>query len=441
MYFMVTTLRDEQPLVTVVETAHLPIYAIEFPSVALCPYNHINWIRYEAAKEKFLPHNPSNETQKAFYDLLVAMENMTFTYLSSVGKLLKRQPLPQVVNDISLNHLAQFMAFRCNEIFVWCSFDGTEYDCCKLFVRERTDQGVCLVFNSLISVESRIKKLKDSYYPWRVRKSGAESGLSFILRYNASYVRPNTYTSFRFKLMVKEAQEWSQILYHIFYPNTHADVMITPILTETASEARLIDPEKRNCLFWNEKSSKYGRIDGLPYNKLNCLSHCQHKFIMKHCEYNNKECKVADLACLYRHRDVFNYLKGPLQDHFINDTRRGMNCDCIDNCLSMVYLVAVNTQPIHSFQANTKIPEIYAHVYYNRDTLTKYASRLDYTFLDMVAYFGGVLGLFLGASVFSFVEILYAVIRWSVCFIFTKLKVSLLSQKVRVRTKVDVIRE
>uniref|UniRef100_A0A1I8MKQ6 Pickpocket protein 19 n=1 Tax=Musca domestica TaxID=7370 RepID=A0A1I8MKQ6_MUSDO len=401
--------------------------------LAVCPYNHVNWIRYRAAEEKYLPHDPPKEIREAFYDVLVAMENVTFTHLTPLERLIKRSSLPPVVRNISLHDLSQSMAYRCNEIFVWCIFDGTEYDCCKLFIRERTDQGICLVFNSLITKESRMKKLKDAYYPWRVRYAGEESGLSFILRYNESYVRPNSYTTFKARLMIKEAEEWSQPLHHIFYANTHADVMITPILTETASEARLIDAETRNCLFWNERSSKYGRIHGLPYNKLNCLAHCQHKFIMKHCN--------CSMTLFFPKMHVFNYLKGRHQDQYINDTRRGMECDCIDNCMSLVYLAAVNIQPIHNYEANATIPEIYFHVYYNRNTLTKYVAHLEYTYLDMVGYMGGVLGLFLGGSILSVVEIPYAVIRIFVYFIVEKWNAFRRAKKVRISNRVDVIKE
>lgn len=161
LYIRVAHLTEEQPLVTVVETAHLPIYKIEFPAVAVCPYNHVNWIRYRAAEEKYLPHDPPKEIREAFYDVLVAMENVTFTHLTPLERLIKRSSLPPVVRNISLHDLSQSMAYRCNEIFVWCIFDGTEYDCCKLFIRERTDQGICLVFNSLITKESRMKKVRE----------------------------------------------------------------------------------------------------------------------------------------------------------------------------------------------------------------------------------------------------------------------------------------
>ncbi|XP_073821515.1 pickpocket protein 19-like [Musca autumnalis] len=453
MLIMVMRLREEQPLVTVVENAHLPIYTIHFPALAVCPFNKINWLRYGAAEEKYLPKNATQEERDTFYHLLIAMEHMTFSYLMPLNEFVKRRSLPPLLRDIPLYDVAQFMSFRCNELFVWCEFDSSKYDCCKIFIRERTDMGICLVFNSLVSEDSKIIQLTDPTYPWRVRDSGDEAGLSFMLKYNESYVRPKSNTPFRFSLMIKQAQDWSQQLYHNIYPNTHADVMITPILTETSSEARLIRPEIRNCLFWNEKSSKYGRLEGFPYNKLNCLTKCQHRYLMDYCncsmslffpeirEHKKDECRISDLACLHKNWQNFNYLKGPQQDQYMNEIGRGMICDCIENCESLIFLVTVNTQPMPSLPINTSVPEIYVHVYYNRKTLTKYLARLEYTFLDMAAYIGGVFGLFLGASALSFVEILYATIRMLLILVIKKFTSFLRLRQVHIIPKINVIKE
>ncbi|XP_058980205.1 pickpocket protein 19-like [Musca domestica] len=266
MLLMVFRLRKEQPLATVVETAHLPIYAIRFPALALCPYNHINWLRYHAAEERYLPKNSTKEIRESFYHLLVAMEHVAFTHLIPIGEFLKRGTPPQVIRNIPLHDLAQFMAYRCNEVFVWCEFDTTRYDCCKIFIRERTELGVCLVFNSLVSEDSKKIQLTDPSYPWRARDSGEPSGITVMLRHNESYVRPNSTIPFRVTLLVKQAEEWNQQFHHTFYPNTHSDVMISPTLTETSSEARIIEPERR--------------------------------------EFKTDECKVSDLDCLYRNKVI-----------------------------------------------------------------------------------------------------------------------------------------
>lgn len=159
MYTMLTYRHGEQLLVTVVETARLPIYSIPFPAVAVCPYNHVNWIRYQAAEERFLPHNTSEVSKNAFYELLAVMESISLTSLRAIGPFVNTRFIPRDVQDIVLYNLAHFMAFRCDEIFTWCNYDHTEHDCCKIFVHERTERGICLVFNSVISEESRIKQV------------------------------------------------------------------------------------------------------------------------------------------------------------------------------------------------------------------------------------------------------------------------------------------
>lgn len=49
-------------------------------------------------------------------------------------------------------------------------------------------------------------------------------------------------------------------------------------------------------------------------------------------------------------------------------------------------------------------------------------ARLDYTFFDLIAQFGGILGLSLGASVLSLVEIVYAGLKVLVILFISKRK-------------------
>ncbi|XP_058977471.1 pickpocket protein 19-like [Musca domestica] len=123
----------------------------------------------------------------------------------------------------------------------------------------------------------------------------------------------------------------------------------------------------------------------------------------------------------------------------MNESGRGMICDCIDNCESLLFLAAVNAQPVPSTSTNVTAPVIYIDIYYNRKTLTKYEARLRYTFLNMVGYIGGVFGLFWGASVLSLVEICYAIVRLFLGFLWRRMKK--LRRSRRIATKLSVIKE
>lgn len=160
MYITIAYRHREKLLITVVETSRLPVYTISFPAVAVCPMNHVSWIRHKSAEEKFLPNNAGENVKKAFHDLLAVMERLTFTGLDAIEILLRAENIPRSVQNIVLYDLAQYMAIRCNELFLWCVFDETDLDCCKIFVAERTERGICLVFNSLVSEESKMKKVR-----------------------------------------------------------------------------------------------------------------------------------------------------------------------------------------------------------------------------------------------------------------------------------------
>ncbi|KAM7361074.1 pickpocket 19 [Cochliomyia hominivorax] len=351
MYLSLASRHNKQQIKTVVETSQMPVYRINFPAVAICPWDHINWLRYKAAEDKFLPPYPNKHLRDVFYDVLQAMDDMNLSRLDRLV-ILKNHSIPSTIDDISLNELAWFMAFRCDELFVKCMYDETKYDCCKIFVAERTEKGICMVFNSMISEDSRKKRITDAFYPWKIRKAGEGSGLRFTLRYNKTYKNPYGPSHFGVDIMIKESEEWSESLTHFFLPNAKSYLAVTPTITETSTNTRRLHPRKRRCLFADEKNKYYDRIDRLPFNKLNCYVKCQQKNLIKICnctltwffpKSRHRECTVSDFQCIYENRDIFSYIKSPFQDQYIMDYRRGVLCDCVDSCYSLVFLNSLNS--------------------------------------------------------------------------------------------------
>lgn len=50
---------------------------------------------------------------------------------------------------------------------------------------------------------------------------------------------------------------------------------------------------------------------------------------------------------------------------------------------------------------------IKAQVYYGQRVMTKIITKLKYTNIDLLANFGGIISLYIGASVMSFIELLF----------------------------------
>ncbi|KAH8312291.1 hypothetical protein KR044_010103 [Drosophila immigrans] len=415
-YSILDMRHEEQVLVSVVATTQYPVYSIEFPAVAICPWNKVNWLRAATAAERFLPSNANADVRETFRQLLIGMEQLSFGKFEVLGAISKRNF--SSLSHLSMSKLTSYLAYRCDELFDHnaCVFDETTYDCCQLFVAETMEMGQCLVFNSLISEESRKKKLVNEFYPYKISKAGERSGLQFTLHLNDSYLREGTQVPFSMNLMIKQPRQWSQpVVYHL-YANTENFVSIEPLMIETSRSAQLMPPSKRHCFFDDERNPYYPYADGdLPYSRHNCIATCLQQSVLKHCKCtmplflpaieNTRECGVMDIECIYRHADIFGYVKnGKKQDQFIKDPRRGQRCRCQDSCNTLEYNMLLNVRELEHSNATKRIR---TEVYYGQRVITKIETELQYTFTDLVAGFGGILGLYVGASALSFAELIY----------------------------------
>ncbi|XP_017083260.2 pickpocket protein 19 isoform X2 [Drosophila eugracilis] len=254
---------SEQTLVSLIDTTQLPVYHIDFPAVAICPWSHVNWQRAPSALLRFLPKNPNAELRETFRQLLVVLEVVTFSNFNRAVDLAKRNLT--TLRFLQLKKMMNYLAYRCDELFIpdSCVFDETPYDCCKLFVPEQTEKGQCLVFNSLISDHSRKKQLTNKFYPYKLSTAGEESGVKFTLNASFSFVRNGVEVPFGMNLMIKEPGQWSnQMMYHL-YPDTENFVAVHPMVTETSPNTYEMSPSKRGCYFDREFVSVELRTQGV----------------------------------------------------------------------------------------------------------------------------------------------------------------------------------
>ncbi|XP_017100062.2 pickpocket protein 19 [Drosophila bipectinata] len=423
MYSVLRARLDEQVLVSLIETTQQPVYHIEFPAVAVCPWSHVNWDRAESAIKRFLPRNPDEDLRESFRQLLHVLELTSFENFKSASVLSKRNLTE--LGSMSMMKLINYLAYRCDELFVKdsCEFDETSYDCCKLFVPEQTEKGQCLVFNSLISEHSQKKQLTNKFYPYRLSTAGEESGLKFTLNVSYAFVREGTHIPFGMNLMIKQPRQWSnKMMYHL-YPHTENFVAVHPRVVETSTNTLFMSPIKRRCYFDSEKNPLY-RNTSLPYNRENCLAVCLHHVVLNTCNCSapvflppiggTRECAVTDGQCLAANSDIFSYSKTRDQDKYIKDSSRGHFCDCPDNCNSRQYQMTLNVRKLN-YPKNSTDSLIRAQVYYGQRVMTKIITKLKYTDLDLLANFGGIISLYMGASALSFVEVgvLLAKILWA----------------------------
>ncbi|XP_017041733.1 pickpocket protein 19 isoform X1 [Drosophila ficusphila] len=260
LYSVLRHRHNEQLLVSLIDTTQLPVYHIDFPAVAICPWSHVNWQRAPSALLRFLPRNPSAELQESFRQVLSVLDVVNFSNFYRARALGERNLTE--LRFMPMQKLVNYLAYRCDELFVpdSCVFDETPYDCCRLFVPEQTEHGQCLVFNSLISEHSRKKQLTNKFYPYKLSTAGEESGLQFTINSSNSHMRGGIKLPFGMILMIKEPRQWSNQLTYQLYPDTENLVAVHPMVMETSHNTIDMSPSKRRCFFDTTCCRTIGRI-------------------------------------------------------------------------------------------------------------------------------------------------------------------------------------
>ncbi|KQS52076.1 pickpocket protein 19 [Drosophila erecta] len=424
-YLLLSERFVSQKLQTVVQDPQYPVFLVPFPAVAVCTDNRINWRKLEAAKEQFLPTNPSVELLESFTVLVSRMETLRFgSYLSSLAQL--ENDNLEAVAFVNLTELAVFLTLKCEDIMVpkSCLWRSSSFDCCEYFVLEKTEFGFCLVFNSDISPRSQAIKQKEghNFYPRHNAKAGQSSGLNFDLILNDSFRRPDSQTNNNVYVMIKKPHQLSNVVYSMTQ-NTETYVTVRPDLTWTDNSTRSIPPERRNCLFAdeqgdlnsNDSAQKYGK----PFQLSNCLNRCHESYLIQLCNcslpiffLNNKrvpECNAVSLRCLARHNDIFSYDKRRDEDALFSATKLGMTCSCLVDCYLLEYYTATTTLPLsaHKLPKDPQQKLFRVDVHYQVETTPLYRTSLEFTIIDLIANLGGIFGLCLGASMVSAFELIY----------------------------------
>ncbi|KAK3913180.1 Pickpocket protein 28 [Frankliniella fusca] len=209
-------------------------------------------------------------------------------------------------------------------------------------------------------------------------------------------------------------------------PGTENRVAITPIIGRTSPKLKSVSVEKRQCLFQHERNLQFYRT----YTQRNCILECEANFTLSHCK----------CVAYYMPKDRLTRICGKKDEHCANVAREAMelrlansaanltqlnitdvpSCQCLPGCSELSY----SSSHSSSHFAPTYTPEgvdeksprtidyllknsAVIHFYF---TETLFASRFKgelFGFTEFLSNSGGILGLFLGFSFLSVVEVAY----------------------------------
>ncbi|XP_017858756.1 PREDICTED: pickpocket protein 19 [Drosophila arizonae] len=420
-YMLLSERYGAQKLQTVIEDSQYPVFHVQFPAVGVCTENRVNWSKLEAAKAQFLPANASEDVVEAFVTLVKYMTMLRFDNFEFSTSEMEDTNF-EIVDFVSLISLANFLVLRCEDILVpdSCQWRQTSFNCCDYFLLEKTEYGLCLVFNSELSYRSQmlVKREGPAFYPKHNAKAGQSSGLNFNLLLNDSFKSPDSRVTDNVFIMIKPPTQMTNVVYSI-RPNTETHVAVRPQRTRTDYNTRNIPPKRRNCYFEDEEID-FG-MSRLNKSALisNCRTNCHESYLVRLCNCslpiffarNEKvrNCTASSLRCISRHNDIFSYDKHLEEDSYFTASKPGMSCPCLVSCDLLEYFTSTTTLPLSPMElpASSALKVFKVDVHYQVDMMITYRTSLEFTSIDLIANLGGIFGLCLGASMVSGVELIY----------------------------------
>ncbi|KAL1491279.1 hypothetical protein ABEB36_011898 [Hypothenemus hampei] len=362
--------------------------SIPFPGITICNMNQAK--KTEADK---IIENGSIFEKKLLND--VCNGNATFN------------DTDQEISWKSLRDFLVRVGNSCTDLLKNCKWGTREMNCDDIFNNDLTDEGLCCSFNRL-PPDKIFRNLKDisilnqtypsNVYDWHAEKgfkevvadnsiprrplgAGAHLGLSIVLDAQVENYYCSSTRSVGFKVILSNPIETPKMADFGFLisPGFETRVTIVPSVREATASLRDVPIEKRQCYFSNERPLLYYRT----YSQKNCINECQSNATLT-------QCKCVPYYLPTKNETVYC---SKIDDDCIIGVKMDVDgdCQCLPPCFHVSYENVLSSTPI--------LP----------------SSEKIVNFLIFLANVGGILGLWLGLSSLSLIEILYFTFLKSVC--------------------------
>ncbi|EFN72474.1 Amiloride-sensitive cation channel 4-A [Camponotus floridanus] len=260
--------------------------------------------------------------------------------------------------------------------------------------------------------------------PWRPYGSGLFYGLTLVLDVEASEYYCSSTAGMGFKMLLHNPVETPKIADFSFSitPGEETRVIIRPRISTANPSIISIPQNKRKCFFTTERKLRYYRT----YTQRNCILECEANYTQKLCHcvqyYMPKAAKTPicgkkDESCATLARKKME-IKLYVEDLNPINLTEVPSCNCWPGCFEINYRIELSQNKLSStfnidkqyvkknlnyFTENAAV----VHLFFVDSQFTKYVKNELYGFTEFLSSTGGLLGLFLGFSFLSFMEIVY----------------------------------
>ncbi|XP_070504703.1 pickpocket protein 28-like [Chironomus tepperi] len=450
-----------------------PMREIPFPAITICSPlfardNMANFSRfyaeYTSTNGKILPYLTPEEQNY----LSANIQACTPTSASMIEKSCSKR------TEKNISKLLRESSLKVPELFAACRFKKNYIKCEKMLNRVLTNNGYCYTLNmqsyQTIFNENVISGDFDSFKREKIAKSfdkenqlynesfnDADGNLTDANQWsldtgyttnddNVFPIRAIKINQLTVYMKLTESDSTNlclsqgkgyKIIFHL--PNEiptpfHDEYFISfdyeRMMTLTAKsfrndpEMKKYAPESRRCYFDGERNLKYFK----SYTKAHCDYECMTNYTLKQCgcvkfsmprSDDTPVCDLDKTKCYFK-----AMMEWPDKD---DESQQGdgkmlMPCNCLPSCSDIKYSIKLDKEAILdsairlAHLKNKTESNVYARmaIRFNDHSIDEQENYVAYKLQNFIADFGGLLGLFMGCSILSIVEVIFHCIR--ACF-------------------------
>lgn len=272
-------------------------------------------------------------------------------------------------------------------------------------------------------------------YPFRVFGSGKRAGLRMMMSLDTRDFDFLCRNIQGLKMLLHLPDETPQMTKNFFHLSMDANVMVAikPDVMTTSERLRSYEPNRRQCYFQSERYLKFYR----SYRQRNCELECLTNYTLQRCGCvkfsmpradGTPVCGAARMQCYNEAEDELQraeFVQGLATPRPPVDATRlsaeqeanSAGCNCLPDCTSITY-DAEMSQTLFSwtevYKAHKKPlakiagkhPSGLTLFFKEKQFISSQRTEL-YGLTDFLANCGGLIGLFMGVSILSIVEIVY----------------------------------
>ncbi|KAI8121738.1 pickpocket protein 19 [Lucilia cuprina] len=369
-------------------------HSINFPTVAACDmYN-----KYEALPNliDFVEELDGPDAKDYSYEIENFISFLVYPYIYREGNIkswCKVKCCTECPKD-NLRDLYHRFKTNCSDFFQYCEFSLKPFDCCKYFLPLVTPHGNCFMLNSLLNN----KRGSPTWFNNELDPMTDTAKLKIVTKMPTQV-----------SIMNEEDVPHDALPGYKIEANKPGQDKTFQIFMQTMindPDVRDIAPAFRQCRFPDEllpdtsyKAYSFSTcfVDCLRVHQMNECN-CSVFSVMPEKNANYKDCDLEGFLCLEK-----LILVRPDGRNLLPWAKSKYTCECLPSCTESDFKVVFDYQQ----KINASNPYLTISVTMPEFATERYRRQALRTRLDVVVTIGGILGLFLGASILSGIEFLY----------------------------------